>query len=258
MLYLKKSKVKGQILMKNVVFVTGGSGGIGSEICNEFARIGYPVAVGYNKNKIAAETIAKKINGANGCAMAVHCDISLPESIEKAVGEISSQFGAVEILVNNAGCANINLFTDLTDNEIMSLINVNLVGAMLCSKAVLPEMIRRKQGVIINITSVWGEVGASCEVTYSAAKAGLIGFTKALAKEVAPSGIRVNAVSAGIIDTPMNSQISQDDMKAIIDEIPTGRIGTPSDIAKCVRFLASDYSSYLCGQILRADGGWCD
>lgn len=128
---------------------------------------------------------------------------------------------------------------------------------MLCSKAVLPEMIKRKQGKIINITSVWGEIGASCEVAYSASKAGIIGFTKALAKEVAPSGIRVNAVSAGIIDTRMNSMLKKSDIEAIIDEIPSGRIGTPADVAKCVRFLASDDSSYICGQILRADGGWC-
>lgn len=243
--------------LRNVVFVTGGSGGIGSEICREFASMGYPVAIGYNSNKDNAMILADEINAAKGTAISVECDIASSDSIDNAVSEIKKQLGAVEILVNNAGIANINLFTDLKDDEIHNLININLIGAMLCSKAVLPEMIRRQHGKIINITSVWGEVGASCEVVYSAAKAGIIGFTKAVAKEVAPSGIRVNAVSAGIIDTPMNSSLCENDLNAIIDEIPVGRMGTPSDIAKCVLFLASDDSSYLCGQIIRADGGWC-
>ncbi|MDE6149345.1 MAG: 3-oxoacyl-ACP reductase FabG [Ruminococcus sp.] len=243
--------------MRNVVFVTGGSGGIGSEICREFAAIGYPVAIGYNNNKSEADRLANEINLSNGTAISVNCDINSNESIESAVKKINDELGAVEILVNNAGISNINLFTDLNNEDIYKIININLTGAMLCSKVVLPEMIRRKHGKIINITSVWGEVGASCEVAYSAAKAGIIGFTKALAKEVAPSGIRVNAVSAGIIDTPMNNSLNDHDKADIINEIPLGRIGTPSDIAKCVRFLAIEDSSYLCGQILRADGGWC-
>lgn len=244
--------------MRNVVFVTGGSGGIGSEICREFAKIGYPVAIGFNKNRAAADELAENIISNKGTALSVHCDISSNESIDKAVNIVSNELGAVEVLVNNAGTANINLFTDLTNDDIQKIISINLIGTMLCSKAVLPEMIKRKQGKIINITSVWGEIGASCEVAYSASKAGIIGFTKALAKEVAPSGIRVNAVSAGIIDTRMNSMLKKSDIEAIIDEIPSGRIGTPADVAKCVRFLASDDSSYICGQILRADGGWCD
>ena len=245
------------ILLKNVVFVTGGSGGIGSEICREFASIGYPVAIGYNSNEQSAKNLAQAINASHGIAIAVHCDITNPQSIKDAVATVESELGAVEVLVNNAGVAKIGLFTDLTDDEVSRLAGVNLIGAMLCSKAVLPEMIRRHEGKIINITSVWGEVGASCEVVYSAAKAGIIGFTKALAKEVAPSGIRVNAVSAGIIDTPMNSTLKSDDIEAIKSEIALRRIGTPADVAKCVRFLAGVDSSYLCGQILRADGGWC-
>lgn len=244
--------------MRNVVFVTGGSGGIGSEICREFALIGYPVAIGYNTNKSNAECLADEICHANGTAIPIKCDVGSVESIEKAIAIISSELGAVEILVNNAGIANINLFTDLSNEDIYKIINVNLIGAMLCSKAVLSEMIKRKHGKIINITSVWGEVGASCEAAYSAAKSGIIGFTKALAKEVAPSGINVNAVSAGIVNTPMNNCLSDDEIAQIIEEIPMGRMGVPSDIAKCVRFLASEDSSYLCGQILRADGGWCD
>lgn len=242
--------------MRNVVFVTGGSGDIGREICREFADIGYPIAVGYNSDKQSAELLACDINSNGGVAMTVKCDVSDHESIKKAVSEIKSQIGAVEILINNAGAANIGLFTDLSVAEISKLVSVNLTGAMLCSKEVLPDMVSKKRGKIINITSVWGEVGASCEVVYSAAKSGLIGFTKALAKEYAPSGINVNAVSAGMIDTKMNGDLSAEDIAEIVDEIPISRIGKPSDIAKAVLFLASDKSEYISGQILRVDGGW--
>lgn len=242
--------------MRNTVFVTGGSGGIGSEICREFGKLGYPVAIGYNTNKKSAELIAEEITSANGIAMAVKCDVSNIQSINKAINIIKENLGDIEILVNNAGTANINLFTSLTTEEIYDLINTNLIGAMLCSKAVLPHMINRKHGKIINITSVWGEVGASCETVYSAAKAGLIGFTKALGKEVAPSGINVNAISAGLIDTPMNDNLSDNDISQIINEVPANRIGQPKDIAKAVMFLASDSADYICGQIIRVDGGW--
>ena len=178
------------------------------------------------------------------------------ESIENAISEIEEKLGNVEILVNNAGVTSIGLFTDLSQQKIFELININLVGAMLCAKRVLPQMIRNKCGKIINITSVWGEVGASCEVVYSAAKAGLIGFTKALAKEVAPSGINVNAVSAGMIDTKMNSELSQQDIDNIVEDIPMCRIGQPEDIAKAAVFLATEKSDYITGQIVRVDGGW--
>lgn len=242
--------------MRNTVFVTGGSGGIGSEICREFGKLGYPVAIGYNTNKKSAELIAEEITSANGIAMAVKCDVSNIQSINKAINIIKENLGDIEILVNNAGTANINLFTSLTTEEIYDLINTNLIGAMLCSKAALPHMINRKHGKIINITSVWGEVGASCETVYSAAKAGLIGFTKALGKEVAPSGINVNAISAGLIDTPMNDNLSDNDISQIINEVPANRIGQPKDIAKAVMFLASESADYICGQIIRVDGGW--
>ncbi|MGN1133763.1 MAG: elongation factor P 5-aminopentanone reductase [Oscillospiraceae bacterium] len=242
--------------MKNVVFVTGGSGGIGSAICREFANAGYPVAIGYNSSKDSAEKIACEINSKGGIAQAFHCDISDSNSISLCISQIKETLGSIEILINNAGTADINLFTDLSDEKICRLINVNLIGAMICSKAVLPSMIHNHHGKIINITSVWGEFGASCEVAYSAAKAGLIGFTKALAKETAPSGINVNAISAGMIDTKMNAGLSSSDIDEIVGEIPAGRIGLPDDIAKAALFLASDNAQYICGQILRVDGGW--
>ena len=242
--------------MKNVVFVTGGSGGIGSEICREFGRLGYPIAIGYNSNQKPAVDLANEITSGGGIAMAVKCDITNWESVAGATALIKENFGSVEILINNAGVASIGLFTDLTNEKIAGLVQLNLTGAMLCSKAVLPDMISRKHGKIVNITSVWGEFGASCEVVYSAAKAGLIGFTKALAKEVAPSGINVNAVSAGYIDTPMNAHLSHAEVAEIAEEIPACRLGTPTDVAKAVVFLASDGADYICGQILRVDGGW--
>lgn len=244
--------------MKNVVFVTGGSGGIGSEICREFAKKGFPVAIGYNTDKISADNIAAEINQTNGIAMPVHCDVSDTDSIQSAYSIIKENFGAVEILVNSAGISNIGLFTDLSSQNINEIININLIGAMLCSKIALPGMISKKHGKIINISSVWGESGASCEVAYSASKAGLIGFTKALAKEAAPSGINVNAVSPGLIDTAMNSELSSDDIAEIIENIPMGRIGKPADIAKAVAFLASNDADYICGQVIRIDGGWID
>ena len=242
--------------MKNVAFVTGGSGGIGSAVCMALAEIGCPVAIGYNSDKKSACDVSKKINENGGVSITIKCDVSDGESIENAISEIEEKLGNVEILVNNAGVSSIGLFTDLSEKNIFELININLVGAMLCAKRVLPQMIRNKHGKIINITSVWGEVGASCEVVYSASKAGLIGFTKALAKEVAPSGINVNAVSAGMIDTKMNSELSQQDIDNIVEDIPMCRIGQPEDIAKAVVFLATEKSDYITGQIVRVDGGW--
>ena len=161
-----------------------------------------------------------------------------------------------ELLINNAGIADIGLFTDLTDERLAELMNTNLFGHMRLTKDVLPQMLRRHSGSVINISSVWGESGASCEVAYSAAKAGLIGFTKALAKECAPSGVRVNCVSCGLIDTKMNITLSEEDLNAVTDEIPMGRMGTPDDIANAVMFLAEESSAYITGQVLRVDGGW--
>ena len=160
------------------------------------------------------------------------------------------------MLVNNAGIADIKLFTDNSFSELQKMINTDLLGAMELSRQVLPEMIRQKKGCIVNIASVWGEKGASCEVAYSAAKAGLIGFTKALAREEGPSGVRVNCVSCGFIDTKMNSSLSQEDKTAVIDEVASSRAGTPQDIANAVSFLVSDKADYINGQILRVDGCW--
>lgn len=242
--------------MIKTAFVTGGSGGIGGEICKKLAEDGWLVAVGYNSGKAQAENTVWNITQSGYTAKAFFCDISSLESIMQCIDQIRLSFGEVNLLVNNAGTADIRLFTQLDDKKMLELINVNLIGAMRLSKAVLPSMIRNHCGNIINISSVWGEQGASCEVAYSTAKAGLIGFTKALARETAPSGIRVNCVSCGLIDTKMNSELSDEDLQAVIDEIPASRIGKPSDVAGAVEFLAGENSAYITGQVIRVDGCW--
>lgn len=197
--------------MKKTALVTGGSGGIGSEICRVLAEDGWQVAVCYKNGRAAAEALVSELKERGLCAEAFYCDIGDKDSIDKCVAEVRDSLGFVTLLVNNAGTADIELFTDMTDEKLCEMMNVNLLGAMRMSRAVLPEMIREHSGNMINITSVWGEKGASCEVAYSAAKAGLIGFTKALAREVAISGIRVNCVSCGMIDTKMNGELTEEE-----------------------------------------------
>lgn len=242
--------------IKKAAIVTGGSGGIGGAVCHRLAEAGWLTAICYNSSGEAAQVLADELKAQGFTAEAFRCDIGDPLSIAQCVKEVGEKFGGIGLLVNNAGSAEIGLFTDLSDDRLTELMNVNLLGHMRLTKAVLPQMISRHEGCIINISSVWGECGASCEVAYSAAKAGLIGFTKALAKECAPSGVRVNCVSCGLIDTKMNSELSPEDIQTVIDEIPIGRIGTPNDAASAVAFLASDESSYITGQVIRVDGGW--
>ena len=199
----------------------------------------------------------KLFNAQTGlCAEEVRKETEHNPDVRFALELIKKELGEVMLLVNNAGLASIGLYTDLTDAELANIITTDLVGAMEVSRQVLPAMIRAKQGCIINISSVWGEKGASCEVAYSAAKAGLIGFTRALAREEAPSGIRVNCICCGYIETKMNAQLSQQDKDALLDEIPAGRFGTPNDVAQTAAFLASERSDYINGQVIRLDGCW--
>ncbi|WP_074835076.1 elongation factor P 5-aminopentanone reductase [Ruminococcus albus] len=242
--------------IKKAAIVTGGSGGIGGAVSRKLAQAGYLTAIGYNKGKEAAEALAAELRSAGFTAEAFRCNIADAASTAEFLEAVEKSFGECELLINNAGIADIGLFTDLTDERLYEIMNTDLLGHMRLTKAVLPHMIRRHSGSVINISSVWGESGASCEVAYSAAKAGLIGFTKALAKECAPSGVRVNCVSCGLIDTKMNSTLSAEDLNAVTDEIPMGRMGTPDDIANAVMFLAEESSSYITGQVLRVDGGW--
>lgn len=226
--------------------VTGGSGGIGEAVCEVLANEGYYVYIGYSSSREKAEILANKIGGEP-----LKIDVSDNESINSAV-KIA---GEIDLLVNNAGISEIDLFTSISAEKSSRIMAVNLVGAMELTRKILPAMINRKSGCIINISSMWGEVGASCEVDYSASKAGLIGFTKALAKEVAPSGIRVNCVSPGFIMTEMNSRFSAEDLELIREDIPLGIFGEPRHIADTVAFLASEKAEYITGQIIGVNGG---
>ena len=237
-------------------FVTGGSGAIGGAICRRLAEAGHSAAIGYNSNREAAEDLCAKLRENGAAAMTVRIDLSDPASVEKAYTEVCEGLAPPEVLVNNAGRAHIGLFTDMTDSEITSLINTDLTGALLLSKRAAADMVRRHNGRIINISSVWGIAGASCEAVYSAAKAGLIGFTKALGKELAPSGITVNCIAAGLIDTPMNASLSPEELSAVTEGIPAGRAGRPEEIAALAAFLCSDEASYINAQVITCDGGW--
>ena len=232
--------------MQRKVLVTGGSGGIGAAICRKFAEEGCLVYINYRSSQEKAERIAAETGG-----IAVRFDVSDADAVRRAISEI----GAPDVLVNNAGVSEVELFTALTDDRARRLLETDLIGTMNCARAVLPGMIRRHFGCIVNISSMWGEVGASCEVDYSAAKAGVIGFTKALAKEAAPSGIRVNCVSPGFIMTEMNSRYTPDELEAIREEIPLGIFGEPEHVAEAVEFLASELAAYITGQVLGVNGG---
>ncbi len=232
--------------MSGFALVTGGSGGIGEAVCRKFADDGYFVYVCYSSAKDKAERIAADIGG---CA--VGFDAADAGSIENALAGI----GTVDLLVNNAGISEVDLFTAISPDKRRRIIDTNLTGMMNCTYFLLPGMIHHKSGCIINISSMWGQCGASCEVDYSASKAGIIGFTKALAKEVAPSGIRVNCIAPGFIMTEMNSRFSQEDLDLIREDIPLGIFGEPRHVADAASFLASPSAEYITGQVLGVNGG---
>jgi 3-oxoacyl-[acyl-carrier protein] reductase len=226
--------------------VTGGCGGIGEAICKKLANDGYNIYINYAHSKYKAEMLAAETGGTAVCF-----DVSDNEAVRVAIKEI----GRLDLLVNNAGISEINLFTSISVEKANRILDINLKGAMNCARAVLTEMIRAKSGNIINISSMWGQSGASCEVDYSASKAGLIGFTKALAKEVAPSCIRVNCIAPGFIMTEMNKRFTEEELEMIREDIPLGIFGTPENVAEAVAFMASDKAEYITGQILAVNGG---
>lgn len=232
--------------MIKTALVTGGAGGIGEAICRRLAEVGYEIFINYCNSPERAENLAARIHG-----RAVRFDVSDPDDVARAIENI----GKIDLLVNNAGISDIDLFTHISVEKARRIMDVNLWGAMNCARAVLPGMINRKSGCIINISSMWGQCGASCEVDYSASKAGMIGFTKALAKEAAPSGIRVNCIAPGFIMTEMNSRFSPEDLELIREDIPLGIFGEPRHIADAAAFLASDQAEYITGQILAVNGG---
>ena len=237
--------------MKKTVLITGGSRGIGSAIALRLAEDGFFTVINYNTSRESAEIIASITGG-----IAVKADISDDTQVEEMMNCINLRAGGVDVLVNNAGISVSGLFCDIPIQREKRLWDVNVGGTFNCTRAVLPRMINKKSGKIINISSMWGEVGASCEVHYSAAKAAIIGFTKALAKEVGPSGINVNCITPGIIQTDMNKHHSKETIEELIYETPLERLGTPEDIAKAVSFLASEDSDFITGQILGVNGGF--
>ena len=243
--------------MKNVL-VTGASGDIGLAIAEMFAQNGYNVALHtFSKPDKAQKTACELRDKYNVKTFSVQADLSKENETDAMFEQLDNNFGKIDVLVNNAGVSSVMMLCDITVAEWDRVHDINLKSAFLCSKKASENMVHNKWGRIINISSVWGVCGASCEVAYSSSKSALIGFTKALAKELAPSGITVNCVCPGIIDTKMNSHLSQDEIASICEEIPVGRMGKPKEVAHAVLFLAHENSAYITAQSFNVDGAWC-
>ena len=236
--------------MKSVL-ITGGSRGIGRETVRKFSELGYAVAFTYRTSEREALALAEECH-----ALAISADVRSEEDAVRAVRAVVDAYGSIDVLVNNAGVSSHALFTDLSLAEWEDTMRVNLTGAFLFSREALRYMIRAHRGAIVNVSSMWGIVGASCEVHYSTAKAAMIGMTRALAQEVGPSGITVNAIAPGVIDTDMNRHLSEEDLLALCDQTPLCRLGTPREIAEAIAFLASDAASFVTGATLNASGGF--
>ena len=242
--------------MKKTAVITGASGGIGIKTADAFARSGYNTVAVYNNNCEKLNAICESLSRDGFSCTPFRSDVTSSEEVKKLFDFAYKTYGDVNILVNNAGIAQQKLFTDITDEDFTRMFDVNVRGVFNCCREALPYMIHNKWGRIVNVSSMWGVSGASCEVHYSASKAAVIGLTKALAKEVGPSGITVNAVAPGLIDTPMNAHLDKSTVDELCEETPVGRIGTPEDVANAVLFLCSDSSAFITGQALGVDGGF--
>lgn len=231
--------------------ITGASGGIGSAIAARLAQDGYLPVLHYCSHEEGMDEKAQDMGG-----FAIRADLGNPDEIADMVQKILDRTGRIDVLVNNAAISLNGLLTDITPEQRRRLFGVNVLGTIECSRAVLPQMIRRKSGCILNISSMWGQVGASCEVDYSASKAAVIGFTKALAQEVAPSGIRVNCIAPGVIRTPMLDCYDAETLRMLAEETPVGRLGTPEDIAAAASFLCHYSADFITGQVLGVNGGY--
>lgn len=237
--------------MNKIVIVTGASKGIGREIAKTLAKKGYVVIANYNKSEKEIKELKEELNKENIEIDTFKADVSKRVEVQKMVEYVINKYKKVDVLINNAGISNIKMFTDITDEDWSEIINTNLYSTFIMSQEIVPNMIHNKKGCIINISSIWGLVGASCESLYSISKAGIDAMTKSLAKELGPSNIRVNSIAPGIIDTQMNQKIDKEDIK---QEIPLERIGKTQDISKCVEWLIED--EYTTGQIISINGGW--
>ena len=236
--------------MKNVL-ITGGSRGIGRACVEKFAREGYAVSFIYNNSDAAASELAVKTG-----AYPIKADISNPEAAKKAVETALLNMGSIDVLVNNAGISLIKLFTDTTDEDYYNIMNTNIGGTFFVTREVARNMISSHFGRIVNIGSMWGKVGSSCEVAYSASKSAIEGFTKALAKELGPSGVTVNCIEPGVINTEMNSELDEDTIAELCNETPVGKIGDANELAEFIYLVATEKSGFLTGQVIGFDGGF--
>lgn len=239
--------------MKKVILVTGASRGIGNNIAKSLARENIVIA-NYNNSKNEAEQLKDDLAKENINIDIIKADVSKREEVIKMVEEIILKYGKIDVLINNAGISQYKLFTDITDEEWENIMNINLKSNFIVTQEVVKNMLTNKNGLIINISSIWGVTGAAMEVAYSTSKAGIIGLTKSLAKELGPSNIRVNAIAPGIIDTSMNSKFSAEEINEIKEEIPLERLGKPEEITKCIEWLLQD--NYTTGQVISINGGW--
>ncbi len=240
--------------MNKIIIITGASRGIGREIAKELAEEGEKVIANYNKSEEAANNLKEELNKKNIEIDIVQADVSKREDAKRLTQYALKKYGRIDVLINNAGIAEYKLFTDETDEDWQKIMNTNLYSAFAMSQEVIPNMIHNKKGCIINMSSAWGVVGGSLEVIYSVSKAGLDGLTKALAKELGPSNIRVNSIAPGMINTKMNDKFNKEEIEELKEEIPLEKIGEPSDIAKCVKWLIED--TYTTGQVISINGGW--
>ena len=243
--------------MNRSVLITGASGGIGEALCRDFAKAGYDVAIHYNSSEDSALNLKAELESQYRVkAIPIKADLRNSDDVKALAETALKEFGKIDVLVNNAGVAYMSLFQCADEGKVKELFDINLMSAMTLTKEILPSMIRNQWGRIINISSMWGIAGASCEVHYSATKSALIGFTKALAKEVGPSGITVNCIAPGYIDTKMNSSIDDDSAQEIVDATPVGRKGRPEDVSPLAVFLCDDKAEFITGQVISVDGGY--
>ncbi len=241
--------------MKTAI-ITGASRGIGKATAILFARKGYNTVICYNNSKEAADALCSELNGEGLSAITYKVDVSRSGEASKLFSDIYREFGSIDVLVNNAGVCSFGILTDITDEEFDRVNGINYNGTFFCSREAVRYMIKEHKGSIVNVSSIWGICGSSCESIYSASKAAVIGLTKALAKELGPSGIRVNCIAPGVIATEMNATLTEETMTELSEATPLCRIGEPEEVAEAIFFLASDSASFITGQVLSVDGGF--
>ncbi|TCU75675.1 3-oxoacyl-[acyl-carrier protein] reductase [Tissierella praeacuta] len=244
------------MIFSKTAIITGASKGIGQSIAELFANEGYNVLINFNNSEKSALDLYYKLKNKGLSVRIFKADVSKRNEVDSMINFCIEEFNSIDVLINNSGISQSKLFTDITDEDLDNMINVNLKSVFYCTQAALKYMLPKKKGKIINISSIWGIIGSSCEVHYSATKAGIIGLTKSLAKELGPSNIQVNSVAPGVIQTEMLSPYNEDELNVLKENTPLMRLGTPYDIANCVLFLASHNADFITGQIISPNGGF--